>query len=184
MEEFFKEKKSFNPDEIQSSESDNAMTKNIQIAFNQFESYKERGHGDAGAKILAELLSEIPKEGIVGDQYLLIISLKLAGYHYQRSKEVRTKEQIAYNLQMAMKYSDPVPNTFWETNQEWVQLRKNIFKSMADYFIKIKELGKAYEIMKLVGQLELLSQANPDMLANLHMALYAKQLGKYLIYNI
>lgn len=60
-------------------------------------------------------------------QLLADVTIKTAVRHLNNNKP---DESIGY-LKQAMKCTEPLPNSDWSENAEWVSLRKSVFKNLA-----------------------------------------------------
>lgn len=52
-------------------------------------------------------------------------------------------------LKQASKFTEPLPNSDWKENAEWIALRKSVLKNKALYHQKNEEWSKALDLFKL-----------------------------------
>jgi tetratricopeptide (TPR) repeat protein len=81
-----------------------------------------------------------------------------------------------------MKCTEPLPNSDWSENAEWVSLRKSVFKNLALYHQKKEDWNKALANFKHSLKLDQ-SPINPDVLGaantSLTCAVILSKLNKY-----
>ena len=57
-------------------------------------------------------------------------------------------------MKLARKHTEPLPNSEWSSNPEWVLTRKNVFKNLALFHQKKEEWTKAFDCFKVALKLE------------------------------
>lgn len=98
-----------------------------------------RGHIDAAIKNLEEALNErlaiypAKDEGVWKITQLLgEVTVKTAVRHLNNN----ILDQALTYLSLAKRYTEPLPNSDWNENAEWISLRKSVYKNLAQYHQK------------------------------------------------
>ena len=81
------------------------------------------------------------------------------------TKLERAPESISF-LKTARKYTEPLPESAWATNREWMLVRRNIFKQSAAHYQSREEYLKALDAYKVALKLE---ETRGDDTANTHL---------------
>ena len=51
-----------------------------------------------------------------------------------RSLNNNKNDKANYFLKLARKYTEPLPNSDWNENSDWMLTRKNVFRNLALYY--------------------------------------------------
>ena len=63
-------------------------------------------------------------------------------------------DRANYYLKLARKHTEPLPNSDWNTEYDWMQTRKIVFKNLALYNQRKEDWVKAYDCFRVALKLE------------------------------
>jgi tetratricopeptide (TPR) repeat protein len=163
--------------------------KHLDWAFKEFMKVQEdmiqRGQIDAAIKNLEEGLNERLSLYPAKDEGVWKLTQLLADVNIKTAVRLLNNNQVDDSikyLKEARKVTEPLPNSDWNENAEWVSLRKSVFKNLALYNQKKEDWNKALEYFKVSLKLDS-SPVNPDPLGaantSLTCAVILSKLNKY-----